>query len=59
MNEPKVQSVAELINRVKAFPGEVDIEVGHTETFMISWVNGHCFMWKRHTPQESWECDEL
>ena len=53
------KTVAELIERVMRFPGEVDIQPGATERNMISWVNGHCFMWKRGGPGEEWECDEL
>lgn len=45
--------------RLKEFPGDVSFQEGSNETHLISWVNGHCFMWSRKTEKDTWECEEL
>lgn len=53
------ETLESLKKRLKEFPGDVDFQEACDETCLISWVNGHCFMWSRKTEKDEWECEEL
>ena len=53
-------SVADLKAKVQQYPNfEHFQENSTTETRLIAWLSGRCFMWYREEQTEEWRCVEI